>query len=63
MTEETRRDVLENPSAYSAGDRADAWEMTAAQCRANGVEWAAEIADAEARAARGARLPRFVEAR
>jgi hypothetical protein len=47
-----RREVLENPGAFGAEDRAIAWEMTARQCRANGVEWAAEIADDEAKKAR-----------
>ena len=62
MTDQYRRDVLENPSAYSADDRADAWEMTAAQCRENGVEWAAEIADDEAVKARALSL-RVLEVR
>jgi hypothetical protein len=52
VTDETRRHVLEHPHAYSAEDRADAWAMTARQCRENGVEWAAEIADAESESAR-----------
>lgn len=51
-TEWWRRDVLENPGAYGAEDRARAWEITAQQCRENGVEWAAEIADDEAKKAR-----------
>jgi hypothetical protein len=49
--ERWRRDVLENPDAYSAEERSVAWEMTARQCRLRGVEWAAEIADEEARQA------------
>lgn len=54
MTETTRRDVLENPDAYSADDLADAWEMTACQCRERGpmFAWAARIAEREARNAR-----------
>lgn len=57
-----RRMVLESPGAFSAEDRAEAWEMTARQCRENGVEWAAEIADEEARAARSTSL-RLLEVR
>jgi hypothetical protein len=51
MSDATRRHVLENPDAYGAEDRAEAWELTACQCREQGVEWAAEIADEEARQA------------
>lgn len=60
--ERWRRAVLESPDAFSAEERAQAWEMTAHQCRENGVEWAAEIADAEADAARTLTY-RYVEAR
>lgn len=54
MTETERRDVLEHPDAYTADILADAWEMTAVQCRERGpmFAWAAKIADAEARKAR-----------
>lgn len=55
--EQWRRSVLENPGSYSAAERAEAWTMTARQCRENGCEWAAEIADEEARnAGRSLRL-------
>lgn len=51
MTEQERRAMLENPDAYTAEQMADAWDMTAGQCREGGAEyeWAARIADKEAR--------------
>lgn len=51
MTEQERRAVLENPEAYTVDTLADAWEMTACQCRERGPSfaWAVKIAEKEAR--------------
>lgn len=51
MTDTERRAVLENPDAYPVDVLADAWEMTAEQCRERGPDfaWAAEIAAREGR--------------
>lgn len=65
MTEMDRRAVLEHPELFNADERADAWEMTAGQCRERGpmFDWAAKIASEEALKARAQSRSRVKETR